>query len=165
MTLGRGGYGGNITSDNISPAHPLNIKHMANTEVTPAIVRTPAPQASAPALPRARSPRKQESGWRQTICQENRPIPGLAGLQSPAGRGGVARPPGNLFPPSYRKQTRAGPQAPVVDKPADFVCEDDVRQAVKQNRKIVIGEKTIVTPAARDLAEQHRVFVQAGWRA
>jgi hypothetical protein len=43
------------------------------------------------------------------------------------------------------------------------VCEDDVRQAIRQGRKIVIGERTIVTPAARDLAEQHRLLVQAAW--
>jgi hypothetical protein len=48
--------------------------------------------------------------------------------------------------------------------PTDFVCEEDVRQAVRHGRRIVIGERTIVTPAARDLAEQHRVFVQADWR-
>jgi hypothetical protein len=47
--------------------------------------------------------------------------------------------------------------------PLDFVCEDDVRQAMKQGRKLVVGERTIVTPAARDLAEQHRVFVAAEW--
>jgi hypothetical protein len=34
---------------------------------------------------------------------------------------------------------------------------------MKQNRKIVIGERTIVTPAARDLGEQNRVFMQAAW--
>jgi ethanolamine utilization cobalamin adenosyltransferase len=50
-----------------------------------------------------------------------------------------------------------------VQKAADFVCEDDVRQALKQGRKIVVGERTIITPAARDLGEQSRIFVQAGW--
>ena len=40
MTLGCGGYGGNITSDNISPRHLLNIKRLAY-EVTPAVVRKP----------------------------------------------------------------------------------------------------------------------------
>jgi hypothetical protein len=50
-----------------------------------------------------------------------------------------------------------------VERPVEFVCEDDVRQAVRQGRRIVIGERTIVTPAARDLGEQHRIFVQAGW--
>jgi hypothetical protein len=51
----------------------------------------------------------------------------------------------------------------VVEKPTDFVCEDDVRQAMRQGRTILIGERTIVTPAARDLGEQHKLFVQAGW--
>jgi hypothetical protein len=34
---------------------------------------------------------------------------------------------------------------------------------MKQGRKITIGERTIVTPSARDLGEQHRIFVTAGW--
>ena len=38
MTLGCGGYGGNITSDNISPRHLLNIKRLAY-EITPAANR------------------------------------------------------------------------------------------------------------------------------
>jgi hypothetical protein len=58
----------------------------------------------------------------------------------------------------------AGPPTGTIDKAADFVCEEDVRLAVRQGRKIVIGERSIVTPAARDLGEQHRVFVYASWR-
>jgi hypothetical protein len=50
----------------------------------------------------------------------------------------------------------------VGDKPAAFVCEEDVKQAIKHGRKIVIGDRSLITPAARDLAEQHRIFVQAG---
>jgi hypothetical protein len=38
-----------------------------------------------------------------------------------------------------------------------------VRQAVRLARKIVIGERTIVTPAARDMGDAHRIFVIAGW--
>ena len=38
-----------------------------------------------------------------------------------------------------------------------------MRQAIKLSRKIVIGERTIVTPSARDLGEAQRVFVTAGW--
>src|SRR4030095_1258464 len=53
------------------------------------------------------------------------------------------------------------PKPPLEEKPTDFVCEDDVRQAMRQGRKIVIGDRTIVTPAARDMGDQHRVFVQA----
>jgi len=47
---------------------------------------------------------------------------------------------------------------------ADFVCEADVREAMAQKRKIVLAEKTIVTPAARELGEANKVFVQQSWR-
>jgi hypothetical protein len=41
----------------------------------------------------------------------------------------------------------------------DFVCEADVRQAMKESRKIYIGTKTIVTPSARDLAGPNDILV------
>src|SRR5712671_3455746 len=55
MTLGCGGYGGNITSDNISPRHLLNIKRIAY-ETNPAPVSARTPAADTPAtvrLPKA----------------------------------------------------------------------------------------------------------------
>src|SRR3954452_764972 len=48
MTLGCGGWGGNITSDNISPRHLINIKRLAY-ETTPAVVQKPSMAASAAA--------------------------------------------------------------------------------------------------------------------
>ncbi len=54
MTLGCGGYGGNITSDNITPRHLLNNKRLAY-ELRPAAVRRdagPSPAAEA-RLPKA----------------------------------------------------------------------------------------------------------------
>lgn len=60
------------------------------------------------------------------------------------------------------------PPPPPPPKPAeppvqitDFVCESDVRDAMRQSKKIFIGPKTIVTPAARELANQHDILVQA----
>ena len=44
-------------------------------------------------------------------------------------------------------------------KPVDFVCEADVRTAMRENRKIYIGPKTIVTPSARDLAGPSDILV------
>jgi hypothetical protein len=62
----------------------------------------------------------------------------------------------------------AAPAAPAAEKPAeqavpitDFVCEDDVRAAMKQSRKIYIGPRTIVTPSARDLAGRFDILVLA----
>lgn len=49
----------------------------------------------------------------------------------------------------------AEPQVTVVD----FVCEADIRSAIKDSHKIYIGPRTIVTPSARDLAEASGVLV------
>ena len=46
-------------------------------------------------------------------------------------------------------------------KPVDFVCEADVRAALKEKRKIYIGPRTIVTPSARDLAAPSDILVLA----
>jgi hypothetical protein len=60
------------------------------------------------------------------------------------------------------------PQAAVTQEvpspapePVDFVCEADVRAALRENRKIYIRPKTIVTPAARDLASPSDILVLA----
>jgi hypothetical protein len=43
--------------------------------------------------------------------------------------------------------------------PADL--EADVREAIAKKKKIFIGKKTIVTPAARDAAAAEEVLVMA----
>jgi acetaldehyde dehydrogenase (acetylating) len=113
MTLGCGGYGGNITSDNISPRHLLNIKRLA---------------------------------------YETRPAIG-----SRASKGAQARSSADL--PGSAPPPRAA--SPTSLEIAEFVAEADVRAAIAAGRKIVIGDRTIVTPAARDLANEHRVFISA----
>jgi hypothetical protein len=42
---------------------------------------------------------------------------------------------------------------------AEFLSENDVRQALTRNRKLYIGPKTILTPSARDLGGEHDVFI------
>jgi hypothetical protein len=44
-----------------------------------------------------------------------------------------------------------------------FVCEDDVRQAARAGVKILVDDRTIITPAARDAGEATKVFVWPGW--
>ena len=168
MTLGCGGYGGNITSDNISPRHLLNIKRLAY-EVTPVSSARPTAPAPAPAagLPKAPAAPAPAPGIAAGPAgQADRRVPRVAGLRRPGrqpGRPGQRRerrPAGG----ARRSQARHRCVLPSRSaKPLDFVCEDDVRQALRQGRKIVIGERTIVTPAARDFGEQHRLFVSADW--
>lgn len=69
-----------------------------------------------------------------------------------AGAGGVSESGGGEAPPA--------PPAPKVEI-ADFVCEADVREAIAKKRKIFIGKKTIVTPAARDAAAAEEILVMA----
>ena len=61
--------------------------------------------------------------------------------------------------PGFSSPRQATPAAAV----AEFVCEDDVRVALAAGTKLTIGEKTIITPSARDLGESNKVFVQASW--
>ena len=43
----------------------------------------------------------------------------------------------------------------------EFVCEDDVRKAITRHEKILIDKKTIITPAARDLASDNKIFTES----
>ena len=150
MTLGCGGWGGNITSDNISPRHLLNIKRLAwelrpstTGRAAPATsVTTAAPAPSVPAtslgLPKAPAPAAAAG---LDAADMSRQLASFAGA-APAAQGGPARRDGAVV---------------------DFVCEDDVREAIRLDRKILIGERTIVTPSARDLANAHRIFINETW--
>jgi acetaldehyde dehydrogenase (acetylating) len=155
MTLGCGGWGGNITSDNISPKHLLNIKRVAyetqpakgatasDASVSSGFSRT----AAGPAVPPARAGLNPDVlGPRidQFLASRGIPNPAPATQNQGPERGARNVEPGTSFP-----------------KPAEFVCEEDVRQALRAGVKIVLDSRTIVTPAARDLGEEKRVFIDA----
>ena len=164
MTLGCGGYGGNITSDNISPRHLLNIKRLAY-EVTPAVVRQPPVERPAPSvapLPRAAPVEAPRGIAAETLARRIDQFLVSRGYTPPSGSATVEA----KAPLPAETSAAAAPRAPELEaeKTADFVCEEDVRQALRQGRKIVIGDRSIVTPAARDLGEQHRLFIDAGLR-
>ncbi|MGH9218824.1 MAG: aldehyde dehydrogenase family protein [Vicinamibacterales bacterium] len=169
MTLGCGGLGGNITSDNISPKHLLNIKRVAY-ELRPAVPRFRG--SKVPRQTPAQNSGTMEpwnSGTAGTV-----PLPKVAEKSAPetissetlADRIDRFLSTRGLSPPA---QPQIGDRVGVneASKPAQpeaFVCEDDVRSAVKMGRKLLIGERTIVTPAARDAGEAAHVFVHEGWR-
>ena len=153
MTLGCGGYGGNITSDNISPKHLINIKRLAY-EIRPA-ARVQTSRETDSVAPAPARPGIDPATLAQRIDAFllTRGVMPAAGTE-PAQFAPEAPP----APPPPSTEAAPEPQAAVVE----FVCEDDVRQAIQDGRSIVVGDKTIVTPAARDIAESHRVFKYAG---
>jgi acetaldehyde dehydrogenase (acetylating) len=141
MTLGCGGYGGNITSDNISPRHLMNIKRIAY-EITPAVGAADGARSAA-----------------------LRPVPKPqhvvnAGISAEAL---AARIDQFLGARGFRPAV-AGPRTPEPAVPStpplEFVCEDDVRRAIEGGRRLLVSARAIVTPAARDLGEQHGVFTR-----
>jgi len=159
MTLGCGGPGGNITSDNISPRHLLNLKRLAY-EVRPAVASSS----------RAEAGRTAESA---PSMVGSTPLPKVASVAAPktiSAQALAARIDGFLASRGYKPPdgepittSQDGGTALRADNPAEFICEEDVRAALRSGRKLLVGERTIITPAARDLGESQKVFQQAGW--
>ena len=151
MTLGCGGWGGNITSDNISPRHLLNVKRLAyELHPLPGTDSVPARETAPPAAP---------------MPPAEPAAPASIDLRALA-----ARVDSFLATRGYAGPPSAAPTGPPVDpgsvtsdppatEPVAFVCEEDVRHALHAGARLVVDERTIVTPAARDLAEAHGVFV------
>lgn len=111
MSLGCGAWAGNMTSDNVTPLHLINVKRLAYA--------------------------------RQRTTQ-----PSMPGLASPA----------PAAPAPAPAASAAKPSAP-APAAVDFVCEDDVRRALRDGRRLRVLPGAIVTPAARDLAEGTSVLL------
>jgi acetaldehyde dehydrogenase (acetylating) len=161
MTLGCGGFGGNITSDNISPRHLLNIKRVAY-EIAPTVSRWDRAAGVSP-----------ERAAGQSLPSVPARPPAPAGISADTLSRKIDDFLGSRgFRPEVQDRTQVRPGsdpgltlAKMPDqKPLDFVCEEDVRLAIQAGRKLVVSERAIVTPAARDLGDANRVFTVAPWR-
>jgi len=160
MTLGCGAVAGNITSDNIGPLNLINIKRLAyvarkaeeafeNPEISgaagavdrgnvvAAVERYLAKRGVAAAPQLTASP-DLTSASDLTASVVDRFLAAKRGM-------GVGSP-----APAARPESPASAVTPL--EISDFVCEDDVRRAIAQSKKIYIGPGSIVTPSARDLA-------------
>ena len=140
MTLGCGGWGGNITRDNISPRHLLNIKRLAHDAARATVsgnghtVRRRPPSAAEhvaqpSALPQAPGQPEQRgiqlSNWRRgSTSFSPREVQGAA-VRPGEGRCGACL---EWSPP-------AGETA------VEFVCEEDVRAALSAGRKLPSARK------------------------
>lgn len=180
MTLGCGSWGGNITSDNISPWHLLDIKRVAfetrpvaREAVAPTKVATmpppPPPERPSLRLDRATIEALVEQVLTSRLGQIQSPAPPPPQPSHPhlSRETTAPAPPSN--PPSTEPSIPAPPPAPTTPpksensqpRAVDFICEEDVKKALTNGKKIYINSKTIITPAARDLGEEHDVFAHA----
>jgi acetaldehyde dehydrogenase (acetylating) len=175
MTLGCGAMAGNITSDNIGPLHLINIKRIAYVVREAGEAFTDENQSATP--PRA----VISEAVSRYLAQRGLRRPPSATVPETSSAGIVDRflrsratpvtPPATCDSRPERETPVASPAPPAPPSPSappapdvrisDFVCEADVRSALHQGKKIFIGPKTIITPAARELAASHDILVQA----
>src|SRR5215213_2713446 len=180
MTLGCGSWGGNVTSDNVSPLHLMDIKRVA-FETRPVKSARPAVSTQTVAQPAsAREPvvaggkidRQEIAAIVDRFLAGKRLEPSASALPPPA----IESEAGSMYTAPAPKETRTngGAERPPepVSKPAaappsnngakaiDFVSEDDVRRAIQKGEKIYINARTIITPAARDIGEPAEVFAK-----
>ena len=179
MTLGCGSWGGNVTSDNVSPLHLMDIKRVA-FETRPVKSIRPAAGvqhvASTPQPARAKEPAfaggqidRQEiaaivdrflAGKRVEAPAVSSPLP-KPEIESEAGSMYTAPPPPPVATEPVTKPKPPAPAATNGNKAAvDFVSEEDVRRAIQKGEKIYINARTIITPAARDMGEPAEVFAK-----
>ncbi len=172
MTLGCGSWGGNVTSDNISPRHLVDVKRIAFE--TKAINRLPVEmKASVPAgasgraaVDRAAIASLVDKFLAERGAKVHQHAPPVQAPAQPA-------PQPTQQPIIVQWQTPPPPTPPVAEPapppPAkaatnnhkyvfDFVCEDDVKRALQKGEKIHINAKTIITPSARDLGDANDIF-------
>lgn len=141
MTLGCGAYGGNITSDNITPAHLMNIKRLA-FETRPVDIQ--AALASYGAAERAGA---SKAAVAPSIEER---VSRFLDTRGYGGSGSVATGAASSAAPA--------PSGPSVS-PLEFVSEDDVRAAMRAGRKLPVGAGTVITPSARELGNENSVFI------
>ncbi|HVI72881.1 MAG TPA: hypothetical protein VM656_15515, partial [Pyrinomonadaceae bacterium] len=168
MTLGCGSWGGNVTSDNVSPLHLMDIKRVA-FETRPVKSARPAVGVQTVAQPLAAKDAVVAGGKidRQEIAAiVDRFLAGKRVESSP-----LQQPPppvieneaGSMYTPPPPKEIPVSKSAPPPtngSKAVEFVSEEDVRRAIQKGEKIYINAKTIITPAARDIGEPAEVFAK-----
>jgi acetaldehyde dehydrogenase (acetylating) len=167
MTLGCGAIAGNITSDNVGPQHLLNIKRIAY-EVRSAELAFSAP-AAAPVTRGDVVSAVERYLAARGVDAKAVPVESTA-AQVVDRFINARRAPAAASPACACDAPAAEPVKPAAPPPpppppelpiSGFVCENDVRQAIRESRKIYIGPKSIVTPSARDLGAQYDVLVMA----
>ncbi len=181
MTLGCGAAAGNSTSDNVGPQHLINIKRLAY------VVRKPeeafempldinaAPQAPAPPVPAAIDPQTVVAAVERYLASRGFAVAPKGGPSCTSSCGAEAAKPaavaavvdrflaGRVIAAAAPKPPEPAPAPRPAEPPrvvVDFVCEADVRDAIREKRKIYVGPKAIVTPSARDLAGPSDILVQ-----
>jgi acetaldehyde dehydrogenase (acetylating) len=177
MTLGCGSWGGNVTSDNVSPLHLMDIKRVA-FETRAVVSKRPAVAAQSVAMPQQPQPASRVPSAAPTSRPAGAPkvsreeiaaiVDRFLANRQPEAASPLPKPPAESARVEYQRNiagngetTRGAAQPENGRQAADFVSEDDVRRAIQKGEKIYVGPRTIITPSARDIGEPAEVFAKA----
>jgi acetaldehyde dehydrogenase (acetylating) len=177
MTLGCGSWGGNVTSDNVSPLHLMDIKRVA-FETRPVASKRPAVAAQSSVMPMPAPAASQPQPAISASC----PVPAAATapkinreeiaaivdrfLANRPSEAPLPSPPPRAEAPRAESNSGASSRVPASQpssngrQAADFVSEDDVKRAIQKGEKIYVSPKTIITPSARDIGDPAEVFAK-----
>lgn len=154
MTLGCGSWGGNVTSDNVSPIHLMDIKRVAFETKPVQAVRLGAETQAA--RPRQLPKREQIAAMVDEFLSQK-----LADEQIEDDRPAAPQPDRSpVRTVIHELRPQADKENGAAPEPFDFVSESDVRDAISKGRKIYINGKTILTPSAKDLGEEKDIFAK-----
>jgi acetaldehyde dehydrogenase (acetylating) len=168
MTLGCGSWGGNVTSDNVSPLHLMDIKRVAFEtrpvqSARPAVTTQPVVTSTKePVVAGGKIDRQEIAAIVDRFLAGKRieapasPLPAPV-IESEAGSMYTAPAPP---PPPAPRENKPAPPSNNGAKAVEFVSEEDVRRALQKGEKIYITARTIITPAARDMGEPAEVFAK-----
>jgi acetaldehyde dehydrogenase (acetylating) len=180
MTLGCGSWGGNVTSDNISPLHLMDIKRVAfETKRVSSATENQLLSKEEPVQIGSINLQASQIGQveNRTISRESIATIVDQFLSKHVEKQRVESSSPLVATPEIREsvetkepdqsRTSASSSIPATasttsngHKPEPFVCEDDVRRALQKGQKIYINARTIITPSARDLGESAEVFAK-----
>ncbi len=180
MTLGCGSWGGNVTSDNVSPIHLMDIKRVAFETRPVETLKSEVQRQNDLRIPNL----SIEINKRQSAKDNGRDIKRekIAAIVDKFLSEKIAEKPAEFEsrplsvesePEIEQRLKIESPVRTIIHelksenktngaKPAtvDFVSEEDVKRAIEKGEKIYTSEKTIITPSARDLGEEKEVFAE-----
>ena len=164
MTLGCGSWGGNVTSDNVSPLHLMDIKRVAfeTKPVNKGLSLSTSTQSatSPPELARKTISRDQVAALVDKFLSTKVVKEDLLKTVQPTPIEPAAAPESPVKTIIHELRPQSLTENGFSAEPVDFVSETDVRDAVAAGKKIYISAKTIVTPSARDLGVEKDVFAK-----
>ncbi len=173
MTLGCGSWGGNVTSDNVSPIHLMDVKRVAFETKSVSGLRS---QVSGQSLNVVSADDQQQASERKNIKREE-----IAALVDKFLRNKITAAPNQAENSIEDQKLKSEDQKPNSDSPVktiihelksegavngakpktvDFVSEIDVKKAVADGVKIYVTAQTIITPSARDLGAESEIFAK-----